>query len=402
MNQYFVDRNTETAALRQFARSVATAVRPRGALIDGDSGIGKSALLADLVASRAELPVDLYIVRCLPRIGPTAALDAVANLFAQTEAKAQRRIRLRKRAAVSVSAGGQLLALVAQSIPHAGQLITSATGAVRATLDSGSMPFDSLAPFERALDLKVAEVLTERLRRRPSVVIVDDLHYCDERSLFVFDQLLRQDRCPRLGLIFARDDRHPAGKDFARLTDIWHRDGLIERRELFGLPPEAVTDLVSFWFPGAPPDLASELAHLTDGHPTFLTRTLESLDPTAPVLRLPESLRDLVAEQLNALPDGGGDLLVLAAIQGFWFDSATVAELSGLDRAAVRDQLHALAGASRLIEVAEPPDWARRDRADHYRFQHQALWEVIHGSQSDERRREGHERVALAALDRLA
>lgn len=275
--------------------------------------------------------------------------SAIANLYAQIEARRTRRRLLRRSAEVGVSAGSALLTLMAEAAPAVKPLLAVGTSAARAAIDSGSMPFDSLAPFEQALDLKISEVIVGRLANCPALVIVDDLHHCDERSLFAFEQLLRRPGGLRFGMVFSRDPL--TGGDARLLPQLWERERLLHRRTLGGLPSEAIADLVT--------------------------------------------------AQLAELPGKDRTMLVRAAAQGYWFDSATLGELAEKGATAARDRQHLLASTSHFIVPAEAPDWARRERADHYRFRHQALRRLIESLQSAEQRRDLHERIALAAIERL-
>ncbi|RRR97508.1 AAA family ATPase [Glycomyces terrestris] len=391
MSVLFVDRAEEGAWLRQFARGISGGAGLRCAVLEGPSGMGKSALLAEFSRSRAELPVEIFTVRCNPVIGAGRTFGPVVDLLLELEARAPRRWRRKPiAAAVAKSTTG----LLAEFVPVLKPLVAIGTDAVKTTLSSGAIPFDSLLPFEQAAAVKIAEAIAERIAKRPTVLVVDDAHFCDELSLQVLERLLRNRAVP-VGLVLARVPHHKDGSALEQLLPTWEVDGLVGRRNLGGLPAEAVAELVDHEFREAPPGYAAQIGQRTQGHPIFLVKLLEDRSTV-----LPESLE----AWLEAQPEMQSEdrrLLKRAAAQGFWFDSVTVAELAGVDGGQTRDALDALARSSPLIERSAPPEWAFRERADHYRFQHQALWHAVYATQSDAERREHHERLAQAAIRRL-
>lgn len=391
MSVLFVDRAEEADWLWQFAHGISGGEDLRCAVLQGPSGMGKSALLAQFSRSRGKLPVEIYTVRCNPVIGAGRTFGPVVDLLLELEARKPRWRRKSIAAAVAKSTTG----LLAEFVPVLKPVVAIGTDAVKTTLSSGTIPFDSLLPFEQAAAVKIAEAIAERIAKRPTVLVVDDAHFCDELSLQVLERLLRNRAVP-VGLVLARDPHLKDGSALEQLLRTWEIDGLVGRRNLEGLPAEAVAELVHHEFREAPPGYASQIGQRTQGHPIFLVKLLEDRSTA-----LPESLEAWLEEQPEMQASEDRKLLKRAATQGFWFDSATVAELAGGDGGQTRDRLDTLARSSPLIQRSAPPEWAFRERADHYRFQHQALWHAVYATQSDAERRENHERLAQAAIRRL-
>lgn len=96
MIEHFVDRDSETRWLREFTDATPDRRAPAGVLIEGTSGIGKSALMARLESTKGDHSVERYSVRCHPTIGPTSVFGAVISLYAQIEARAPKRPWKRK------------------------------------------------------------------------------------------------------------------------------------------------------------------------------------------------------------------------------------------------------------------------------------------------------------------
>lgn len=398
MHRYFVDRTDETAWLESFAKAIPERSGPGGALLDGPSGIGKTALLK-VLESKLPQSVQVYSVRCHPVIGPTSMFGAVIDLYAQIETRRRKFLggkQIAKGTALSA------VAFVGEIVPAFKPMIAAGTHAVRASLDSGSMPFDSLAPFEHAVNLQVAQAIAKRIgNKKPTLITVDDLHCCDQRSFYVFERLLELRGSQPLGIVFARNPGRPEAGDSGLLIANWERDGLIIKRSMGGLPVDAIADLAVEMNLKTPPTLAADLKRQTGGDPIFVVSYLEQWNAANAGRALPENYEQLATEQFHGIAPGDRRLLEYAAVQGFWFDSATMAELTGRPHDEVRDLLHELASPGSLIEADEPPEWSKRPRADHYRFRHQALWRLIYADLRDSQRKDVHERLALATIERL-
>ncbi|WP_100448195.1 ATP-binding protein [Glycomyces xiaoerkulensis] len=400
MNERFVDRVDEADRLRKFARAVPGGTTDPCIVVEGPSGMGKSALLADFEAAQSELPVDVYTVRCNPTIGPTLTFGPIVDLLALLESRRRSRRLLRKPVVAGVTAS--VPALLGELVPGLKPVVNAGAEVVKTSLGSGSMPFDSLMPFQQAAAIRITEAIGKRIAKRPSVFVIDDVHRCDHSSLEVLDRLMRRPEGLPMGLVLGFDPFHSGGRETEPLLGSWEREGLLRRLPIGGLPAEAVADLVESKRPVSPPEFAAELSQVTGGHPIFVVKCLDDWENAADRgIALPESLAHWVDEQLEALPESSRELVVLGAAQGYGFDSATLAGLAGREHAPVRDRLHELARRSHLIEADGAPPWARYRRADHYRFQHRALWRLVYRSQSIDQRRERHERIAAAELDRL-
>lgn len=409
MRTEFVDRVEHMDELRSLMSDVTEGRGGRALVIDGPSGIGKSALLRAFEAETTALTGSrvgrVVSVRCQPSIGSELSYGAIVELLLQLARDPEnkqpgffRRLLKFTGQGVARSAPEVLSALV----PGLGAVFTVGREVAAASLASGSMPFDSLLPFQQGAAAQVVDALLDLVRQGPpTVVIIDDLQNADPSSLLVLDRLLRRLPGAPLGLVLGHctDGAYVDGPEATveNLLHDWERSGLLRRRALSGLPREAVDALVRARHPDAPAALSEKLSRLTAGHAIFVTLCLEEWRPDAgPAVELPGSLSRVVEDRLRLLTDLDRELLMIGATQGETFLSRTVAEVKGAPHDDVMERLRLMAARHRLILPTQPPAWARTEASDCYRFEHHALWGVVYDQQTPQQMRSRHARVAAA------
>lgn len=376
-------------------------------LVDGVSGIGKSSLLGEFArrASQAEPGREkcrVITTHCHPGIGPGLMYGPVVDVLLKLGAQAEQRSGLRRLfggagRGVSTSAPELLSALV----PGLGAVLTIGREVTEAALNSGSMPFDSLLPFQQGAAAQIVDSLIDQARSGPPVILViDDVQNIDPSSLLVLDRLLRAIPGEPISLVLSHATGEAADAGAASVEQLlrrWESESLIRCRSLDGLPDDAVDELVRSRHPLAPPALSARLNLLTAGHPIFVQLCLDEWNPAdGDQVILPESLSRVVEDRMRRLDDGDRELLITAATQGAVFLSRPVAEAVGAPHPRVMERLRRIAGARQLISPAEPPAWAQAEASDCYQFEHRALRQVLYTQQSPQQRRSRHARIAAA------
>ncbi|WP_289782033.1 AAA family ATPase [Streptomyces phaeoluteigriseus] len=409
MRTRFVDRAEHMDELRSLLADVTEGRGGRAIVVDSVSGMGKSALLqafeAETAATHAPGTCRIVSARCQPSIGSAlhygTIVEFLLHLAQDQEVKQPgvfRRLLNRTGQGVVRSAPEVLSAIV----PGLGALFTLGREVAEASLASGSMPFDSLLPFQQGAAAQIVDALLDLVRQGPpTVLLIDDIQHGDPSSLLVLDRLLRRLPGEPLGLVLSHttDGAYVDGPEATveELLHDWAKNGLLRRRVLGGLPHDAVAELVRFRRPEAPPALSAQLSRLTAGHAVFVTLCLEEWRPdTDPTVELPSSLSRVVEHRLRLLADSDRELLMIGATQGETFLSRTVAEVKGAPHDEVMERLRLIAAQHRLIQPAEPPQWARMEASDCYRFEHGALWGVAYGRQTPQQMRSRHARIAAA------
>ncbi|MFD4322893.1 hypothetical protein [Streptomyces sp. NPDC058548] len=195
------------------------------------------------------------------------------------------------------------------------------------------MPFDRLQPFQQGVPLQIAETVLDIARSGgPIVLTIDDVQYIDPSSVLAIDRLLRHLADAPLGLVLSHTtDGVRGGGHAAMVAEMlqrWADDGAMARRQLDGLPADAIHELVRRDHPTASLAFSEKLARLTDGHAIFVRLCLDELRQRAgDEIDLPPSLSRVVEARMRILSDQERELLVDTATQGAVFLSRVVASV---------------------------------------------------------------------------
>ncbi|MFF4606027.1 AAA family ATPase [Streptomyces sp. NPDC001339] len=403
----FVDRVENMAELRSLVSAVAERRGGQAIAFDGVSGMGKSALLKEFTQEVAAMPelVACRVVstQCHPRIGSGLMYGPVVDLLLKLGQEVKQPSVLRRMLSLTgrgvVRSAPEVLSAI---VPGLGALFTMGREVTEASLASGSMPFDSLLPFQQGAAVRIVDGLLDLLQQGPpTILVIDDFQHSDPSSLLVLDHLLRRLPGAQVGVVLSHttDGTHGDGPG-AMVEELLHRwasEGLLQRRALTGLPEDAVAELVEHRYPDAPPALSQQLNQVTLGHPIFVTLCLDEWRPDDGArVALPASLSRVVEGRLRLLAEQDRELLAIGAAQGATFLSRTVAAVKGAPHDEVMERLRRIATDHRLIVPETLPRWARLEASDCYRFEHRALWGVVYAQQSAEQMRSRHARIAAA------
>jgi DNA-binding CsgD family transcriptional regulator/tetratricopeptide (TPR) repeat protein len=269
-----LERGAELDALEMRFADVRKSGRGRMLLIAGEAGIGKTALVRAFSSPRDARHVMAGACDALFTPRPLGPLLDIAE-----------------------DAGGELAAAVS------GQVTAAAV---------------------------VAALQAEILRRRPAVVVLEDLHWADEATLDAVRLLARRiETLPALVLVTYRDDEldrvHPVRTVLSELPV-----ASVERLALRPLSAEAVARLAA-----ASGASAGELHRRTGGNPFYVTELL-----AAGAELLPDSVRDVVLGRAARLEPSARRLLEAVAILPPRAEMWLLEAVAGDDVASIEDCLH--------------------------------------------------------------
>ena len=225
-----------------------------------------------------------------------------------------------------------------------------------------------------AIPYRVAEALVAELSQsRPTVVVLEDLHWADEATLDVLRLLARQvGDSSVLAIVTYRDDeldnRHPLRVVLGSLSSV----PAGKRLRVSPLSKSAVAELAEPY--GADPD---ELYRLTSGNPFYVTEVL-----AGEATSLPETVRDAVLARAATLSSCALEVLEAVSTMPSGAEPWLLAGLAGQTD---RDLAECL-GSGMLTESGSVVV-----------FRHELARLAIEGSVTPERRALMHQR-ALAAL----
>ncbi|MFF5205912.1 BTAD domain-containing putative transcriptional regulator [Streptosporangium sp. NPDC000396] len=269
----FVGRDGELAALRDLAATRTPAV----ALVTGEAGMGKTALLT-------RFGRELEDAGWLVATGRCPQAEGAPPAWAWAEA-------LRVVAAAAPPPG--------TLAPVLGPFLTDAATTTRADAAAGRF----------LLHQAVWSWLGTAARDQPLAVILDDLHWADAETLALLSGVTS-----RLLLVAAYRADEIGGRFTETLAVLARHEPL--RLPLAGLAEQAVAGLVA-GVCDEPVDASTvaELAERTGGNPFFVRESARLLGSMG-LRALPDGVRDVLRRRLARLPEPAVALLRLAALAG--------------------------------------------------------------------------------------
>jgi DNA-binding CsgD family transcriptional regulator/tetratricopeptide (TPR) repeat protein len=256
MGPVLVERDSFVAPLLEAVPSRATATG-RWIFLGGEAGVGKTALVGQFLDGLAALP-DPPVVR-------RGSSDGVA-----TPAP---------------------LGPVIEALPELESMLAETTKETRPHL------------FREVRAL---------LAGRPTVLVLEDLHWADEATLELVRFLGRRlDGLPLLGVATFRDDEVGPGDRLTTLVGDLATTNGVARMHLPTLSVSAVAALVETSGSALEPE---SLHRRTNGNPFFVTEVLAAEEVQE--LEVPATVRDAVRARVSRVSSGAHDVLAAAAVLG--------------------------------------------------------------------------------------
>ncbi len=387
-----VGRDAEMEAL---LRAWGTARASGGVLLlGGAAGLGKSRLVFDFLERVLDRAGGACVAagRCVGAGGRGYApfVEALEGLLCTAEAEPARR-----RAALEATLA-PLLADTPGLVPRFADFVL---GALQPGADGG---FSKDALFGACTRL-----LGRLAARRPLVLVVEDLHEAGPESVELFGHLARGVAGhPMLLLGVSTDDEVAEGGPLQTL--LARSDVAIARLAVPPLSEEASEDLVRAVVRGERTvrALHRPLRERCDGNPFLLLEMLADLRSDGTLARdgegwalarpldalaVPSTIRGLLGLKLARLDDAQRSTLEAAAVLGYEFDAAVLAEVLGENRLLVLQRLAVLERRHRCL--------ASHGRSG-YRFAGRPLYETVYDAMSPALRSEVHSLAADALLAR--
>lgn len=363
----------------------------RRCLVVGDAGVGKSRLAHEFERALAPHRASLRLLhaRCTP-LAQSQAFGLWRQLLAaqaglrDDDAMELACSRLESTLAPQIGVAGahrlgQLLGLDFRASPHVSPLLDDARQLRLAGLDAAS--------------------LWLRKQPQPVLLLVDDLHWVDDDSMDLLEQLARDARAPRVFLLAlarpALDERLPPAASAP-----WER---LDLRSLDASGSAALVDALLQDLPDAPPLLRARLADGADGNPFHIQERVQMLIDRGAIdardrpwrlagdlwqrLEVPPSLTGVLQARLDALPAAELQALQAASVIGPEFLDATLRHVDA-DAA----QRLALLKDRGLVHALDDDSGAGGPLR--HRFRHQVLQQVTYDTVLKPLRRQAHARTA--------
>jgi DNA-binding SARP family transcriptional activator len=366
----FVGRRAELDRLQgQFGR--AAGGRGRVVLVEGEPGIGKTRLALKAIADwEARGGLGLY-GRC----------DADSVLPYQPFVEALRHARDRLPPERWRAWSDRHGASLARVLPEL---------AGPAAERPGGEDLERYRLFEAVSDAVVGIA-----RWQPVVLVLDDVHWADRPTLLLLRQLARAaEHAPLLVLLAYRDaERSP---ELVETLIHLRREHFLEQLPLRGLDREEATALIQELGSSKLPERVTRaLWEETRGNPFFLEEILRHLESRAGETRtwslehgLPEGVREVIGQRLDALGEETARVLAHAAVIGRQFDLEVLEAIGTVPEDELDDAVEEGVRAQLVAEMPEP--YGRCS------FTHALIRQVLYERLSLSRRARLHLRVAEA------
>lgn len=242
----------------------------------------------------------------------------------------------------------------------------------------------------------VSGLLAELGRRKPILVVLEDLQWADIASLQLLGFLaphLKQNRLLVVGTYRPAEvgNEHPLAETMSVLA----RHQVVERVELRGLPETEVGELIA-GYTGEPPEpgLVATVQSRTEGNPFFVTELARllasdsSLGAEGAGAAIPSGVRDVVRRRLGRLPAETNAVLSTAAVMGRDFELRVISAAFKLDADGMLGLVESACAGGLVAEHPTLPGY--------FRFNHDLVRETILEGLTAARRSMLHARVGEA------
>ncbi|MGK2907513.1 MAG: AAA family ATPase [Desulfuromonadales bacterium] len=264
--------------------------------------------------------------------------------------------------------------------------------------------------------LRELSMLFEVLSRdQVLVMILEDLHWSDEATLDSLEVFARRSKEFHL-LILAT--YRPNETDNQRLQKLCLRLSLMDHCSEITLPLLTASEIdqyLDLGFPGRirPDDLAGWFMRYTEGNPLFLTalvshalernwlsvnqETILWQEPVADDISwsVPNTLREVIAERFERLPERAQHYLELASIVGMNFPTRVLCVDPALEEVELDELFQHLTRSCGFISSKGLVNWPDFRQSPHYAFVHAWYRQVIYDRIPLLRKQQLHHRIGL-------
>jgi DNA-binding SARP family transcriptional activator/tetratricopeptide (TPR) repeat protein len=369
----FVGRRQELAEL---CAGLEDAIASRGCLVllRGEPGIGKSRLAEELIAQARARGAQVFVGRCWEAGGAPAYWPWVQSLRALVREAEPETLR----GQLGLGAGD-----LAQLLPELRELFPGLPEPPALESDGARFRlFDAAASF-----------LKSAARRRPLLLVLDDLHAADEPTLLLLRFLAREIGGSRLLVIGAYRDVDPTpGDPLAATVAELVREAGTRLVTLSGLREADVAEYVELATGATPDPCAVRAIHAeTEGNPFFVAEVVRLLvaegatgRPERP-LGLPEGVREVVERRLRRLSGECQRVLTLCSVLGREFGTEQLMRFACLSQ----DELVAVLDEAMVEKIVSDAPGAPGG----LRFAHVLFRDTLYDTLTTARRAELHRRA---------
>jgi DNA-binding CsgD family transcriptional regulator/tetratricopeptide (TPR) repeat protein len=326
--------------------------QPGVVVLSGEAGVGKSRLIAELVARAGERGVPVLTGSCVDAAEAHLPYLPFAQVLGQLR---------------------ELEPDLVVQYPALAPLLPDAPLEGRPPETLGHLPlFDAV---QRAL---------ARFGASPGVLVLEDLHWADRSSRGLLAFLLSRPLGRHLLVLASHRSDLPRQHPLRALLAELARYPVVDRLEVAPLDAASALTLVrSLVPPGTPEQLSRAVADRSEGNP-FFAEELAAVPGT-----LPDALADVLLARVERLDPTTQQVLRLASVGGGrWVRHDRLAAVAGLPDATLDAAVREALGQRVLVARTDP---------DGYAFRHTLLGEALYADLVPGERSRAHAAFAAAA-----
>jgi ATP/maltotriose-dependent transcriptional regulator MalT len=302
-----VGRVAELDVLRKALASAAGG-QAQTVLVGGEAGVGKSRLVAELMAYATGRDTQLLTGACIEGGGEGMPFAPVVDLL---------------RMVVRTTPPGELDDLLGRARPEVARLLPELSGAPEPATELRS----SAQLFELLLG-----VLVRLAAAGPVLVVVEDLHWADQSTLDFVAFLARAlAEVPITVLVTYRSDEMYRGHPLRALLATWERSRQVLRVELGRFTAAEVREQLTAILGSGPDEtLFRQVVDRSEGNAFLVEEVLGVVQAGADPDSLPPSLRDVLLTRVEQLSDPARQVLRTASVAGRWVAERLLATVTRL------------------------------------------------------------------------
>jgi adenylate cyclase len=405
----FVGRDEELLKLHEALRSTLANRRPTLVLIQGDFGVGKTALveqfLSDILRGNRNMLIGQG--RCSMENELSGLTPFSQLLTSLTQEAFQQRVL-----------SGSFAEFIKEVAPAWIDIFTGGVvGAVITTIEESKKLLGGGEFRQENVFLQFTNALRRLADKRPIVAFIDDLHWADASSLRLLFHLARNlGEYPLLFLcLFRSVEAFETSTNVEIFREVYGnlmRYGALEIDLRQGI---SVAAYVMRRYPlnHFSARLIEEVQTETEGHALFVSQLFTLWEETGVITsapspdgrpvwglaraaealpKIPSSMSSVLEERLRLMEAELREVLNTAAVEGVDFTAQVIARLAELDEMRTIDDLDTLAQAYKLVESEDSAN-VTIAAVDFYRFVHRFFREYVYSKLSPAKRRLLHLRV---------
>ena len=446
LDQVFVSRDKE---LQQLDEKLSLMIEGQGQIcfVTGEAGLGKTSLVAEFARRAQEREEELLVVigDCnaqtgigdpyLPFREVLAMLagdidDRVAQGMTTEENASRLKNFLLVSKQVIVDVGPDLIdiflpgagiatragALVAREKKkrrgHSSSFASSAAGT--------SIADTSLSNEQSRIFEQVTTVLISLSRKKPLILILDDLQWVDESSASLLFHLARRIEGSRIQIVGTyrpeevavgrRESRHPMAQVLTELKRHYGDTLIVLGDETETEKRQFIDSLIDTEGNKIGEEFRNELHLRTDGHALFTAELLLAMQERGDLVQddegdwtigpsldwgtLPARIEGVVEERIDRLRSELQEILTIASVEGETFTAQVISRLQDIAERRLFKQLTQELDRQHRLVSEESSRRVGATRISHFKFRHSMFQRYIYENLGESEREQLHEDVA--------